>query len=98
MGGMPVAALLRRVPFTVATTLVVFGLGLASRALWDPLAGRSLGRGFAYGLPAFEDGRVWTLATGAAFALQPAQYIPILLGSLPSVASPSISSAGCATS
>ena len=30
---MPVVALLRRVPFTVAKTLVIFGLGLASQLL-----------------------------------------------------------------
>jgi lysylphosphatidylglycerol synthetase-like protein (DUF2156 family) len=69
-------------PFTIVMTLVILGLALASRGLWDPLAGRSLGRSVAYGLPAFEDGRVWTLATGAVFALQPLQYIPILLGFL----------------
>ena len=81
-GGMPVAASLRRVPFTIAMTAVILGLAMASRGLWDPLAGRALGRSVAYGLPAFEDGRVWTLATGAVFALQPLQYIPILLGFL----------------
>ena len=27
-----------------------------------------------------QDGRLWTLATGAVFALQPLQYIPIVLG------------------
>lgn len=76
------AALLRRVPFTITATLVILALALASRGLWDPLAGRSVGRSVAYGLPAFEDGRVWTLATFAVFALQPVQYIPILLGFL----------------
>ncbi|MEO8518361.1 MAG: DUF2156 domain-containing protein [Dermatophilaceae bacterium] len=69
-------------PFTIAITLVILGLALASRGLWDPLADRELGRSVAYGLPAFEEGRVWTLATGAVFALQPLQYIPILLGFL----------------
>src|SRR5471030_2654660 len=81
-GSMARAALLRRVPFTMTATLVILALALASRALWDPLAGRSLGRSLAYGLTAFEDGQVWTLATGAVFALQPVQYIPILLGFL----------------
>jgi lysylphosphatidylglycerol synthetase-like protein (DUF2156 family) len=79
---MPVAALLRRVPFTIAVTVVILGLAVASRGLWDPLGGRALGRSAAYGLPAFEDGRVWTLATGAVFAIQPMQYIPIVLGFL----------------
>jgi phosphatidylglycerol lysyltransferase len=69
-------------PFTFATSLVILGLALATRSLWDPLADRPLGQSVAYGLPAFEDGRVWTLASGAVFALQPAQYIPILLGLL----------------
>jgi hypothetical protein len=76
------AALLRRVPFTITATLVILALALASRGLWDPLGGRSLGGSIAYGLPAFEDGQVWTVATGAAFALQLVQYIPILLGFL----------------
>lgn len=78
----PVAAVLRRVPLTTAVTLLILGLGLASGALWDPLADRSLGRSVAYGLPSFEDGRVWTVATGTVLALQPLQYIPILLGFL----------------
>ena len=69
------AHLLRRVPFTITATLAILGLALASRGLWDPLADRELGRSAAYGLPAFEDGHVWTLATGAVFALQPVQYI-----------------------
>jgi phosphatidylglycerol lysyltransferase len=80
--GVLVAASLRRMPLTVAATLVILGLAVATRCLWDPLAGRSLCRSLAYGLPAFEDGRGWTLATGALFAFQPAQYIPILLGFL----------------
>ena len=78
----PVAALLCWVPFTIAMTAVILGLAVASRGLWDPLEGRALGRSVTYGLPAFEVGRVWTLATSALFTLQPLQYIPILLGFL----------------
>lgn len=63
---MPRAAFLRRMPFTIAMTVVILGLALTTGGLWDPLAGRSLGRSVAYGLPAFEDGRVWTLSTGVA--------------------------------
>jgi len=69
-------------PFTVAMALVIVALAVASHGLWDPLADRSLGRSVEYGLPSFEDGRLWTVATGSVFALQPAQYIPILLGFL----------------
>jgi membrane associated rhomboid family serine protease len=77
---MAVAAWLRRVPLTITMTLVLLGVGLATRALWEPLAGRSLGRSVEYGLPVFEDGRWWTLFTGSFVAVQPAQYIPILFG------------------
>jgi hypothetical protein len=78
---MPVAAWLRRVPFTITLTLVILGLAVATGALWDPLAARPLGS-WAYGLPAFDDGRAWTVVTGSLLAMQPAQYIPILLGCL----------------
>ena len=87
----PVAALLCWVPFTIAMTAVILGLAVASRGLWDPLEGRALGRSVTYGLPAFEVGRVWTLATSALFTLQPLQYIPILLGFLVLAASRSTS-------
>lgn len=70
-GGMPVAASLRRVPFTIAMTMVILGLAVATRGLWDPLGQRSLSRSVAYGLPAFEDGRVWALVIGVVFALHP---------------------------
>ena len=81
-GLMTVAAWLRRVPLTITMALVVLGVALATGALWNPLAGRSLGRVLEYGLPAFEDGRWWTLFTGSFVAVQPVQYIPILLGLL----------------
>jgi lysylphosphatidylglycerol synthetase-like protein (DUF2156 family) len=79
---MRVAAFFRRVPLTMALTVVVLGLGLATRSLWVPLATGSRGQAVAYGLPAFEEGHVWTLFTGMFFALQPLQYIPILVGLL----------------
>ena len=66
---MTVAARLRRVPLTMTTALVVLGVTLATGALWDPLAGRSLGRVVEHGLPAFEDGRWWTLFTGSFVAV-----------------------------
>lgn len=66
----------------MAMALLILGVALATRGLWDPIGDRSLGGQVAYGLPAFEDGRVLTVLTGVFFALQPLQYIPILLGFL----------------
>ena len=79
---LPVGASLHRVPFTVGVFAVIGFLAVAFQTLWAPLAGRPLQDQVAYGLPALEAGRWWTILTGAVFALHPAQYIPILLGFL----------------
>jgi lysylphosphatidylglycerol synthetase-like protein (DUF2156 family) len=73
-------ALARRLPLTTGTALLVLVLGVGTRALWDPLASRPEGVAFAYGLPAFEDGRWWTVLTGALVAMHPLQYVPVVLG------------------
>ena len=78
----PVAASLHRVPFTVGVFAVIVLLAVAFQTLWAPLASRPLQDQIAYGLPALEAGRWWTILTGAVFALYPAQHLPILLGFL----------------
>jgi len=79
---MPRAEYVRRVPFTISMFGVIVVLAVAFHTLWAPLADRSLQDQVAYGLPALEAGRWWTLLTGALFAAHPAQYVPILLGLL----------------
>jgi phosphatidylglycerol lysyltransferase len=74
------AAVLRRFPLTAGLVVTMLVLSVATRALWDPVATRSLSTIVTYGVPAFESGRWWTVATGALFALYPLQYIPILVG------------------
>src|SRR4051794_1444690 len=70
----------RRLPVTVALTLLVLVMGFATGALWDPLGSRPAVEVFGYGLPSFEQGRPWTVLTGFPVALEPTQYVVILLG------------------
>lgn len=72
----------RRVPFAVVVVATMLVLGVLTRSLWQPLQDRSLFQAVAYGLPALEQGRVWTPVTGAFFALVPAQYLPVAGGAL----------------
>ncbi len=71
---------MKRLPLTTGLVLVVLLVSVVTRTLWDPLGNRSLAASVAYGLPSFEDGAWWTVLTGAFFALQPVQYVPIVLG------------------
>jgi lysylphosphatidylglycerol synthetase-like protein (DUF2156 family) len=73
-------ALVRRVPFTASVVAVMLVLGVLTQTLWDGLQGRGLFSSVAYGLPAFSHGKLWTVVTGALFALEPAQYLPVAGG------------------
>ncbi len=75
-----VLGVLRVVPFTLAVVVVMLVLGISTRTLWDPLVDRDLMDVVAYGLPAFQAGRWYTVVTGALFALTPAQYLAVTGG------------------
>ena len=75
-----VTAVVRRLPLTTGLVVAIILLGIVTRALWEPIAGRPLGLSTTYGLPAFESGAWWTVVPGAFFAQEPLQYLPILLG------------------
>ncbi|MGW5239355.1 bifunctional lysylphosphatidylglycerol flippase/synthetase MprF [Monashia sp. NPDC004114] len=70
----------RRLPLTSALVVAILALSVVTRTLWNPLLDQPFHASVAYGLPAFEEGRWWTVITGAFFATQPLRYIPILLG------------------
>jgi phosphatidylglycerol lysyltransferase len=72
----------RRLPFTLAVVGTMLVLGVVTGTLWDSLEHRPLFDTVAYGLPAFQAGRWYTVVTGAFFALTPAQYIPVAGGFL----------------
>ncbi len=73
---------LRRIPFTLTVVLGLLVVGVATGTLWSALGGRPLFDVVAYGLPALEDGRWWTPVTGAFFALNPLEYVPVVGGFL----------------
>jgi lysylphosphatidylglycerol synthetase-like protein (DUF2156 family) len=70
----------RRLPLTCGLLVVIIVTSIATRSLWDPLAARPLNAWTTYGLPAVEAGSWWTVFPGALFAIEPLQYLPILVG------------------
>jgi len=70
--------LLRRYPFTAGglAVLVVFG-GLFGTFVTQVLD-QPWGARISYGLPAFEDGRWWSVFTGVPFAITPLCYVAVL--------------------
>jgi lysylphosphatidylglycerol synthetase-like protein (DUF2156 family) len=80
-GTRSLAALLwRRLPFTVIVVAVLLAVAVATGTLWSSVQTRGWYLDVAYGLPAIEAGRWWTLATGAFFALTPVFYLPVIGG------------------
>ncbi|MGE0819096.1 MAG: bifunctional lysylphosphatidylglycerol flippase/synthetase MprF [Candidatus Nanopelagicales bacterium] len=73
-------AVVRRVPFTASVVALMLVLGVVTGTLWSALQDRDLFDVVAYGLPAFRDGRWWTVVTGSLFALTPLQYLPVAGG------------------
>ena len=73
-------AVLARVPLTTGLVAAVVIVGVLTGTLWNPLESRALFGSVTYGLPALEAGQWWTTVAGAFFAIQPLQYLPILLG------------------
>ncbi len=76
---MHVLTLVRRVPFTASVVVLIVVLALTTGTAWSPLEDASWYPDVAFGPPALEAGRWWTLVTGSLFALQPLQYPAILV-------------------
>ena len=69
---------IRRIPFTAGTIAMLLVVGLATGALFTRVSEHPWGDDVAYGLPAFAEGRLWTLVTGAFFAVTPLCYLAVL--------------------
>ncbi|HWM04095.1 MAG TPA: DUF2156 domain-containing protein [Actinophytocola sp.] len=78
--GVTAARLWHRVPFTTVVVVVMLVAAVASGALWTSAPEHSWYSSVAYGLPAFEAGKWWTVVTGAFFAMNPLYYIPVAGG------------------
>jgi lysylphosphatidylglycerol synthetase-like protein (DUF2156 family) len=69
---------IRRVPFTASAFAVIALVGLLTGAMATRVSSHPWGDDVAYGLPAFAEGRMWTVITGAFFAATPLCYLPLL--------------------
>ncbi len=78
--GATAALLWRRTPFTTVVVVVMLVAAVATGALWTSAPEQDWYSAVAYGLPAFEAGKWWTVATGAFFAMNPLYYIPVAGG------------------
>ncbi|WP_413600905.1 bifunctional lysylphosphatidylglycerol flippase/synthetase MprF [Curtobacterium sp. Curtsp57] len=73
------AAVLTRIPGTLAVVGVLLVVGIVGQGLWSPTPAQTWWQDVAYGLPALRDGRWWTPVTGTFFVVSPAAYIPTVL-------------------
>ncbi|MDH3011582.1 bifunctional lysylphosphatidylglycerol flippase/synthetase MprF [Gordonia alkanivorans] len=73
------AAVLMRLPFTLALWLTVFGLALFTGSLWSHAARKSWYHDVAFGVPALEDGKWWTIVTSSFFEPSPGKYVLALI-------------------
>ena len=65
---------LRRIPFTLTVVGLTLVVGVAARTIWEPIWQADWFPQVAYGVPALQEAKVWTLLTGWLFAISPAQY------------------------
>jgi lysylphosphatidylglycerol synthetase-like protein (DUF2156 family) len=77
-----IAAVLRRIPFTLTVVTIMLVLGVVTQSLWSALEDRPLFEQVAYGLPAFRDGHWYSVVSGSLFAIAPWQYLPVAGGYL----------------
>src|SRR2546430_1618965 len=70
--------MIRRIPFTAGTIVMLLVVGLSTGALFTRVSAHPWGDDVAYGLPAFTEGRLWTLVTGAFFAVTPLCYVAVI--------------------
>ena len=71
--------LLRRHPFTAVGLVVIVTLGVLLGTFVTEVAEIPSGDHLAYGVPAFQDGRWWSVLTGAPFAITPLCYVAVLV-------------------
>ncbi|WAC56450.1 bifunctional lysylphosphatidylglycerol flippase/synthetase MprF [Gordonia sp. SL306] len=69
----------RRVPFTVVIWLVVFGIGLFTGSLWNHASHQSWYVDVAFGLPALEENKWWTIVTSTVVEPSPGKYVIALV-------------------
>src|SRR5262245_50480969 len=69
---------LRRHSFTAIGLLAIVTLGLLFGSFATPIGEHPWGERLSYGVPAFADGRWWSVFTGVPFAITPLCYVAVL--------------------
>lgn len=69
---------LSRIPVTLSLVAAIIVVGLISQGLWRPIENGPIWDWAAYGLPAFAEGRVWTVVTGTFLVSQPWVFLLVL--------------------
>ena len=77
--GRGIAVAARRLPFTAACVVALIVTGIVFKSLWRHATTAPWFDGVAYGLPAIEHGRWWTVVTGPWFGLTPLQHASLIL-------------------
>ena len=77
--GRAVATAARRLPVTAAIVAALLVTGVVFETLWRSARHAPWFPDVAYGVPALEGGRWWTLVTGPWFGLTPLQHISLLV-------------------
>ena len=77
--GHAIATAARRLPVTAVIVAALLVTGLVFETLWSSARDASWFPDVAYGVPALEGGRWWTLATGPWFGLTPLQHVSLLV-------------------
>ncbi|WP_084106282.1 bifunctional lysylphosphatidylglycerol flippase/synthetase MprF [Demequina sp. NBRC 110056] len=72
-------ALVRSAPGTLALSALILVGGIVSGALWTPAEDSGLLDTWGWGLPAFEEGRWWTILGGVLISPTPWMY-PLIIG------------------
>ena len=69
----------RRLPVTAVIVAALLATGVMSESLWRSVRDATWFADVAYGVPAVEGGRWWTLVTGPWFGLTPLQHISLVV-------------------
>lgn len=80
-----VLTVLRRTPLTIAFVVVLLVIGIATDTLWSPASAQPWFERVATGLPAFADGRWWSVFTSPFFIDRPIVFLtlmPLVIGGI----------------
>lgn len=70
--------ILKRIPGTIFLVFSILAVSILTKSMWHSAEKFGLVSQYGFGLPSFEEGRWWTIFTGAAIAPEPWMLIVIL--------------------